>query len=123
MLHKLQTRQRPRFDFPWAETARMMGTMSEVVVERVDAIHHYELRRGTELLGFTNYRDDGQWRVFINTEVSDELADALIVGALGDVKASGKRIVSLCPTITEWVMSNKQFENFVDGPPVLEKGR
>jgi hypothetical protein len=101
----------------------MMGTMNQVVVERVDAIHHYELRRGTEVLGFTNYRDDGQWRVFINTEVSAELADALIVGALSDVKASGKRIVSLCPTITEWVMTNKQFENFVDGPPVLEKGR
>ena len=55
--------------------------MNEVVVERVDAIHHYELRRGSEVLGFTNYRDDGQWRVFINTQVSDERADELIVGA------------------------------------------
>ncbi|MEO7374558.1 MAG: hypothetical protein ABIW36_11775, partial [Terrimesophilobacter sp.] len=63
------------------------------------------------------------WRVFINTQVSDELADELIVGALSDVKASGKRIVSLCPTITECVMANKLFENFVDGPPVLEMGR
>jgi predicted GNAT family acetyltransferase len=101
----------------------MMEGMSEVVVERVEATHHYELRRDTEVLGFTNYRDDGPWRVFINTQVSDDLADTLIVGALSDVKASGKRIVSLCPTITEWVITNKQFENLVDGPPVLEKRR
>ena len=97
--------------------------MSEVVVEHAEAIHHYELRRGGELLGFTNYRDDGPWRVFINTQITGDLAEQLIIGALSDVKSSGKRIVSLCPIITEWVMENHQFENFVDGPPVLEKGR
>lgn len=95
--------------------------MSEPVVERVDAIHHYELRRDGELLGFANYRDDGPWRVFVNTQVSDEFADRLIVGALADAKAIGKRIVPLCPVITEWVQVNREFENFVDGPPVLEK--
>lgn len=97
--------------------------MSEVVVTHAEAIHHYELRRGGELLGFTNYRDDGTWRVFINTQVPGDLAEQLIVGALSDVKASGKRIVSLCPIITEWVTENRQFENFVDGPPVLERRR
>jgi predicted GNAT family acetyltransferase len=61
--------------------------------------------------------------VFINTQVTGDLAEQLIVGALSDVKSSGRRIVSLCPVITEWVMENHQFENFVDGPPVLEKGR
>jgi predicted GNAT family acetyltransferase len=97
--------------------------MSQPIVERVDAIHHYELRLDGEVVGFANYRDDGERRVFVNTQVSDELAPHLIVGALTDLKQSKKRFVCLCPVFAEYVLENHEFENFVDGPAVLEKGR
>ena len=67
--------------------------MAEPTIEHVPDIHHYELRDNGDLIGHINYRDDGNRRVFLHTEVDKEysgegLATRLMRFALDDVRAS-----------------------------------
>ncbi|GGZ51008.1 N-acetyltransferase [Streptomyces inusitatus] len=88
-------------------------------VRRVDARHRYEILVDDERAGLTAYRDrDGQ-RVFFHTEIDDAhagrgLASILVERALTDVRASGMRIVPVCPYVAKFLTRNHQFADITD---------
>ncbi|MFE7464471.1 GNAT family N-acetyltransferase [Streptomyces sp. NPDC057499] len=89
------------------------------VVERVDARHRYTIQVDGEPAGFTVYRDrDGQ-RVFYHTEIDDAfagrgLASILVTAALDDVRASGMRIVPVCPYVAKYLKKHDEFSDITD---------
>lgn len=100
--------------------------MSEPTIENVPGIHHYELRIDGELVGHINYRDDGEHRVIIHTEVDKAhsgagLATKLIVAALDDIRARGMRAVTLCPLAAAYVREHRDYDDIVDPPHVLDR--
>ena len=99
--------------------------MSEPTVEHVPAIHHYELRLDAEMVGHINYREDGDRRVFLHTKVDDAhtgkgFGTRLIVGALDDVRENSKRVVALCPMVAAYLAKNRDYDDIVDPPHVLD---
>jgi len=102
-----------------------MGSMSEPIVTDVPEIHHYELAVDGEKVGFINYRDHGDRRVILHTEVDDAhtgqgLGTKLITGALDLIRAEGLRAVTLCPMATAYVTKNRDYDDIVDPPHVLD---
>ncbi|MFI9584220.1 GNAT family N-acetyltransferase [Streptomyces sp. NPDC052236] len=96
-------------------------------VQQVDSKHRYEILGDGKTAGFTAYRDrDGQ-RVFYHTEIDDAfagqgLASLLVQQALTDVRASGKRIVPVCPYVAKFLKKHDQFADITDPvtPEVLQ---
>jgi predicted GNAT family acetyltransferase len=92
---------------------------SEPTVQRVDSRHRYEVLVDGERAGLTAYRDrDGQ-RVFFHTEIDDAfagqgLASLLVEQALTDVRASGKRIVPVCPYVAKFLKKHDEFADITD---------
>ncbi|MFD3656746.1 GNAT family N-acetyltransferase [Streptomyces sp. NPDC058620] len=88
-------------------------------VQRVDAKHHYEILVEGETAGLTAYRDHDNQRVFYHTEVDDAfagqgLAAVLVQEALTDVRASGKRIVPVCPYVAKFLKKHEEFADLTD---------
>lgn len=99
--------------------------MTEAIIEDAPEIHHYELTSGGNVIGHINYRDDGDRRVLLHTEVDKEFAGQglgtkLIVAALDDVRAQGKRAVALCSMIAKYVTTHRDYDDIVDPPHVLD---
>ncbi|MFE9689144.1 GNAT family N-acetyltransferase [Micromonospora sp. NPDC005806] len=97
------------------------------IVERFDAKHRYEILVDGKRAGLTEYRDRGQQRVFFHTEVDDAfagqgLAAHLVQEALTDVRASGKRIVPVCPYVAKFLKKHDEFADITDPvtPDVLQ---
>ncbi|MER6216205.1 MULTISPECIES: GNAT family N-acetyltransferase [unclassified Streptomyces] len=89
------------------------------VVVRVDARHRYEILVDGERAGLTAYRDRDEQRVFFHTEIDDAYAGqglaAILVGqALSDVRASGKRIVPVCPYVAKFLTKHREFADITD---------
>jgi predicted GNAT family acetyltransferase len=89
------------------------------VVERVDARQRYEILIGGTRAGLTAYRDRGEQRVFFHTKVDDAfagqgLAAQLVEHALRDVRASGKRIVPVCPYVARFVSRHDEYADITD---------
>jgi hypothetical protein len=89
------------------------------IVQRVDARHRYEILVDGERAGLTAYRDRGEQRVFFHTEVDDAfagrgLAAQLVQEALTDVRASGKRIVPVCPYLSTFLKRHHEFADITD---------
>lgn len=88
-------------------------------VQRVDAGHRYEILVDGRRAGVTAYRDRGAQRVFFHTEVDDAFAGQglgaeLVQGALSDVRASGKRIVPVCPYVAKFLKRHEEFADITD---------
>ncbi|WP_184764901.1 GNAT family N-acetyltransferase [Streptomyces griseoloalbus] len=69
--------------------------------------------------GFTAYRDHGRQRVFHHTEVDRAfagrgLASGLVREALNDVRASGKRVVPVCPYVRKYLATHDEFADIAD---------
>ncbi|AMW15200.1 GNAT family acetyltransferase [Streptomyces qaidamensis] len=69
--------------------------------------------------GLTAYRDRGEQRVFFHTETDDAfagrgLAGELVRQALADVRASGKRIVPVCPYVASYLERHDGFAGITD---------
>lgn len=99
--------------------------MSEVTVTDAPGIHHYELTLDGDRAGFINYRDDGNRRVILRTEVDDayrgqELGTKLLTGALDHIRARGMRAVTLCPMATAYVTEHRDYDDTIDPPHVLD---
>ncbi|MGW5867304.1 GNAT family N-acetyltransferase [Streptomyces sp. NPDC055239] len=96
-------------------------------VRRVDSRHRYEILVDGTTAGLTAYRDrDGQ-RVFFHTEVDDAfagqgLASILVQQALTDVRASGLRIVPVCPYVAKFLKKHEEFADITDPvtPEILQ---
>lgn len=89
------------------------------VVKRVDAEHRYEIRVGGVRAGLTAYLDHGDQRVFYHTEVDDAfagqgLAAHLVERALTDTRASGRRIVPVCPYVAGFLKKHGEFADIAD---------
>ncbi|MEV5174548.1 GNAT family N-acetyltransferase [Streptomyces flaveolus] len=89
------------------------------VVERVDARNRYEILVDGKRAGLTAYRDRDAQRVFYHTEIDDAfagqgLASRLVQEALTDVRASGKRVVPVCPYVAKFLQRHDEFADLVD---------
>jgi predicted GNAT family acetyltransferase len=97
-------------------------------VQRVDAKHRYEILVDGKTAGLTAYRDHDHQRVFYHTEIDDAfagqgLASLLVQQALSDTRASGKRIVPVCPYVAKYLDRHDEFADMVDPvtPEVLQR--
>ncbi|GGU98786.1 N-acetyltransferase [Streptomyces litmocidini] len=97
------------------------------VVRRVDPRHRYEILVDGERAGLTAYRDRDDRRVFFHTEVDEAyagrgLASILVEQALADVRASGMRIVPVCPYVAKFLKKHEEFADITDPvtPEVLQ---
>ncbi|WP_299531415.1 GNAT family N-acetyltransferase [uncultured Streptomyces sp.] len=97
------------------------------VVRDVADRHRYEILVDGVRAGLTAYRDRDAQRVFFHTEVDDAfagqgLAGVLVQQALEDVRASGKRIVPVCPYVAKFLKKHEEFADLTDPvtPEVLE---
>ncbi|MET8810817.1 GNAT family N-acetyltransferase [Streptomyces sp. NPDC004549] len=102
-------------------------TPSAPTVEHNAAKHRYEIHVDGERAGLTAYLDRGDQRVFHHTEVDDAyagqgLAARLVQEALTDVRASGKRVVPVCPYVAKFLERHEEFADLADPvtPEVLE---
>lgn len=99
--------------------------MSEPAIDHAPDIHHYQLLTAGEVIGHINYRDHGDRRVFLRTEVDSEytgqgLPPRMVRYALDDVRASGMRAVALCPLMADFVIKHRDYDDIVDPPHVLD---
>jgi predicted GNAT family acetyltransferase len=81
--------------------------------------NRYEITLGGDVIGFSRYRDEGEQRVFLHTEVNPEfqghgLATQLIEFSLADVRAQHKRIVAICPMVAAYVAKNHDYDDILD---------
>ncbi|MFJ8361042.1 GNAT family N-acetyltransferase [Streptomyces sp. NPDC093984] len=97
----------------------MSQSSAAPVVERIDAKNRYEILVDGTRAGLTAYRDRGDQRVFYHTEVDDAfagqgLASQLVQQALTDVRASGKRIVPVCPYVAKFLKKHEEFADITE---------
>ncbi|WP_405477284.1 GNAT family N-acetyltransferase [Streptomyces sp. NBC_00009] len=89
------------------------------IVQRVADKHRYEILVDGKVAGFTAYRDSADQRVFYHTEIDDSyaglgLASRLVQQALTDVRASGQRIVPVCPYVAKFLTKHDEFDDITD---------
>ena len=95
--------------------------MMVIVKEILDAGGQYELRIDGERVGVCVYRDAGERRIFLHTEIDADyagqgLATELVAWALADVRSKGKRIVARCPMVAAYLGKHHDFDDIVDHP-------
>jgi predicted GNAT family acetyltransferase len=95
----------------------MMGGVMEIV----DSGSRYELWLDGVMRGFAQYRDSGERRVFLHTEIEQGfegrgLASELVRFALDDVRGKGKRIVARCPMVSAYVGKHHDWDDLIDTP-------
>lgn len=105
------------------QTALPGDTSQPVSVVHAPERSRYELRHDGTTIGFSTYgiRPTEQV-VFTHTVVDDAyagqgLALELTHFALDDVRASGRRIVSICPYVTAYLRKHPEYDDIVDYPP------
>lgn len=92
--------------------------MSEPTIQHTESRHRYELSVDGEVVGICTYRDDGDRRVLVHTEVHDEfegqgLATRLIEYALRDIRESGTRVVPECPMVAAYIDGHQEWADLV----------
>jgi predicted GNAT family acetyltransferase len=73
----------------------------EVTVTAVPDYNRYEVRLGGELVGFADYMDRDNQRLFTHTEIDPGvgkrgIGNRLVRFALEDTRESGRRVVPVC---------------------------
>jgi predicted GNAT family acetyltransferase len=102
-------------------------TGTRTTVADVPSQHRYEITADGRTVGFAAYVDrpgsegGGQRRVFTHTEIDPEhegegLGSTLVAAALADVRASGRRVVPVCPFVTAYVKRHHEYDELVDRP-------
>ena len=91
---------------------------TKVEVVRNDLEDRFEIHVGDHLAGFTQYRERGDRRIFIHTEIAEEfggrgLGGVLAERAVGETLAEGKRIVPICPFIAAWLKKHPEHDGQV----------
>ncbi|MGW3988806.1 GNAT family N-acetyltransferase [Streptomyces sp. NPDC004830] len=97
----------------------MSESSTAPAVQRVDERQRYEILVDGRRAGLTAYRDRGEQRIFFHTEIDDAfagrgLASELVGRALADVRASGKRIVPVCPYVAKYLKKHEEFTDLTD---------
>ncbi|MFB2556223.1 GNAT family N-acetyltransferase [Herbiconiux liangxiaofengii] len=70
-------------------------------------------------VGFTEYLDRGDHRVFVHTEVDPAeeghgYGSTLISGALEQVRAASLRAAATCPFVVRYLEKHREFDDIVD---------
>ncbi|MGW0927454.1 GNAT family N-acetyltransferase [Streptomyces sp. NPDC002644] len=81
--------------------------------------HRYEILVEGTVAGFTEFRDHGSRRVFFHTVVDDAyagrgLASILVREALEHVRASGMRLVAICPYVAKYLTKQDGYRDITD---------
>ena len=100
--------------------------MDEAIFEHIPHRSRYEIHLGETRIGLSTYRDEDDRRLFLHTEVDPEyqghgLASKLIVFALDDSRAAGKRIVPLCPMVAAYVAKHHDYDDILDSTDVAPR--
>jgi predicted GNAT family acetyltransferase len=87
----------------------------------------YEVSVDGQLAGHANYRDQGEVRVFVHTEVDDAfegqgVGSTLAQAALDDVRASGRTLVAQCPFIRSYIERHPEYADLVSSPGSRPRG-
>lgn len=100
---------------------------AETTVRDVPGEHRYVIGVDGSLVGFSAYVDRpggegaGQRRVFTHTEIDpghegEGLGNVLAQAAVEDVRASGRRVVPVCPFIAVYLRRHHEYDDLVDLP-------
>lgn len=81
--------------------------------------HRYVLEVGGRMVGFTEYTDRGDQRVFLHTIIDEAesgkgYGSILIAGTLDQVRDAGLRAVAICPFVDAYVKKHPEFDDVVD---------
>lgn len=95
--------------------------MSEIRQAR----NRYELLVDGNVIAVSTYRDAGNRRIFLHTEVDPDYehhgyATELVRWALEDVRSTGMRIVAQCPMVAAYVGKHREFDDILDSPEGVE---
>ncbi len=87
----------------------------------------YEVTVDGVLAGHADYRDQGDVRVFVHTEVDDAfegqgVGSTLAREALDDVRASGRSLVPRCPFIRAYIERHPDYADLVSAPGSHPRG-
>lgn len=93
----------------------------EPCVKRDDEQQRYVLEIDRTPLGFAQYHESGERRVFTHTEIDDSLAgqgmgSRLIRAALDDTRQQGRRIVAECEFVAAYVQKHDDWKDLIDLP-------
>lgn len=104
--------------------------MSEPTVGHVPDRARYEISVGGRPAGLSQYLEDDGRRIFFHTEVDDAyegqgLAAILVARALDDTRASGLRVIPMCPYVKQFVRKHPEYADLVDPvtPDAIEQVR
>lgn len=83
-------------------------------VQRNDDRSRYEARVGDRLVGFADFRVDGDTVVFPHTEVDPGMrgqgvGEQLVRAALDDVRDGGRRVRALCWYVREFLDEHAEY--------------
>ena len=97
--------------------------MDEATFEHIPDRSRYLITLGDQTIGLSTYRDEGDRRLFLHTEVEDAyqghgLASRLIAFALDDTREAGRRIVPLCPMVADYVGKHHGYDDIIDSTDV-----
>jgi predicted GNAT family acetyltransferase len=90
-----------------------------LLVRQAEGRRRYELLLGRERVGFIQYRDEGEVRIFLHTEIEPDyeghgLATQLIEWALNDARSLGKKVRPDCPTVAAYFAKHPELDDLVD---------
>jgi uncharacterized protein len=89
-----------------------------VEVRDVPEHHRYEAVVDGKVAGMIVYRDAGEDRAFVHTEVSDEfegkgIGGALARGALDDMRARQRKVRPFCEFVAGWIRRHPDYLDVV----------
>lgn len=95
------------------------GVITEPTVINVTERRRYEVSINGEAAGLAAYVDTATQRIFYQTKIAEQfggrsLRDTLIAAALADTRATGKRVVALCPYVAAYVDRSEDFADILD---------
>jgi predicted GNAT family acetyltransferase len=96
----------------------MPDTDDPVRVVRNDGQKRYELWSGTDLAGFTSFREGPGWIKLFHAEVEPAfeghgLGGRLAAGTLDDARARGIGVIPACPFIANYVDRHPEYADLV----------
>ncbi len=96
--------------------------MSELVVRDNPEELRYEALRDGQLVGLIRYRTEPGVVVLVHTEVDEAvegtgIGSQLVRGALDDIRASGLRLVPVCPFVAAYLRRHPEYSDLVGADP------
>jgi uncharacterized protein len=91
----------------------------DVTVSDAPEAERYEIHVGGELAGYAEYRGRGTVRALVHTEIDPRfegrgLGSRLIHDALEDVRATGHRLVPMCPFVAKYLHEHHEYLDLVE---------